>query len=327
MKNDLISVIVPVYNVEQYLGKCLRSIMDQTYKNIEIILVDDGSTDSSGFICEKAAIEDKRCLVFHKKNGGLSSARNFGIKYAKGRYLSFVDSDDYLMPTMIEKMHCEMIKHSVEIVACNYLFYFDESDKKRVHPVWTDNSVELSSNMAKKLLLFENTYRCYAWNKMYSKYLFDDIEFPEGKLYEDIITSYKLISKIDKMYFVNEALYVYRQRVGSITQKSNKRVYEILDPIRIILGMDSNSYVRMGSLLYYKYFFHDVIKQHMWDKDVYLEAKKIYSSLKKDIHYCPLLPIRIKVEFIILFSSEIIYSWLLRFYFIIRDKSYRKMEK
>lgn len=212
-----ISIIVPIYNVEKYVEKCVDSILKQTYINFELILVDDGSTDMSGKICDKFKKEDDRIKVIHKKNGGLSSARNEGVKLATGKYIGFIDSDDYIDKTMYEKMFNKAIEDDSDIVICDMTYNLNGKDISTT--IFEDFGVLNREDTILKYL--ENDYfRSHAQNKLYKRELFEYVSFPEGKLYEDVATFYKLIHNCNKISFVNEKLYYYNQsNYNSITKK------------------------------------------------------------------------------------------------------------
>lgn len=206
----LVSVVVPVYNVKDYVLKCLESLARQSYEQIEIIVVDDGSTDGSGEICDEFARDDGRIKVFHKKNGGVSSARNYGIKKAKGEYVCQVDSDDWVKKDFVVKMVEVAEKENADIVVCGY---------NDCIPEWRVISGE---GATVKLLTLQENMEIVAWNKMYRRSLFDDVPYPEGENYEDSLTTYKLLSKAGKVVYVPKSLYVYRERVGSIMKEGKK---------------------------------------------------------------------------------------------------------
>ena len=206
----LVSIVVPVYNVKEYLPKCLESLARQSYEQIEIIIVNDGSSDGSGEICDEFAKKDTRAKVFHKKNGGLSSARNYGIKKAKGKYICLVDSDDWVKKDFVAKMVEAVAQEDADIVVCGYN---DQVPEQRV----------VSGEEATvKLLTKQENMEIVAWNKMYRRSLFDDISYSEGEKYEDTLTTYKLLSKAGKVAYVPESLYVYRERAGSIMKEGKK---------------------------------------------------------------------------------------------------------
>ena len=215
MEEDLISIVVPVYNVEDYLKECLESIIKQTYRNLEIILVDDGSTDNSGRICEEYKEKDSRILVIHKKNGGLSSARNEGIKHAKGNLIQFVDSDDYLELDMIELLYNMLKNNNADISICSFYILKNKN-------VYTDaNYSKCLYNKVEgiKELLIDQTIRNHVFTKLFKKVLFENVLFPEGRRFEDILTMPKLFSKAERIAFEDIPKYYYRQRDGSIVHK------------------------------------------------------------------------------------------------------------
>ena len=208
---NLISVIVPVYRVEDYLDECIQSIVDQTYSNLEIILVDDGSTDNCPAICEKWARKDSRIRVIHKNNGGLSDARNAGIEIATGDYIAFVDSDDFIKQDMLEKLHAALTKDGSDIVACGILTC--EAEKQTA---WGCERVIGTANEIYALLYDDATYPVAAWNKLYRRCCWETLRFPVGKTCEDAFTTYQLIHNAKRISMIPEALYCYRIRPGSI---------------------------------------------------------------------------------------------------------------
>lgn len=218
MKQTLISVIVPIYNVKEYLRECVDSIIAQDYANIEVLLIDDGSTDGSERICDEYASNYENIIVHHKKNGGLSSARNYGISYARGDYYCFIDSDDYVERDYVSAMFQEISGSSVKIAAIGYLrFYEDETEEKIVFP----RVKKCFDNIEAQIHL--NQYGYYgvpAWNKLFHKSLFEQIRFPEGKLSEDWFVMYRLIEKSGGICYNSDIKYFYRQRQGSITKSS-----------------------------------------------------------------------------------------------------------
>lgn len=223
MSNSLISVIVPVYKVEKYLHKCVDSILAQTYTNLEIILVDDGSPDNCGRICDEYAAKDSRIKVIHQENGGQSVARNNGVTCAEGEYVSFIDSDDYIEPTYIESLYSGIEKYNSAISACR--MYCESEDGK----IFNKNSgsgviINYSKIEALKEICYEEKLGSSPCCKLFKTELVRNIPFPEGKKYEDLATIYKLISSSEAVSFIDEALYHYVQHNGS-TMRSGWRPY------------------------------------------------------------------------------------------------------
>lgn len=206
--NPVISVIVSIYNVQDYVKRSVQSIQNQTYKNLEIILVDDGSTDNSGKICDEFAKYDERIKVIHKVNGGLSSARNEGIRIAAGEYIAFVDGDDWIDDTMYEGMMSAMLKYDADIAICNY----KEISKKGIRDTSTDDITVFEGRETLKVFIEEDEkYQIQnaAWNKLYKRSLMGNLSFPEGKLFEDIVYTTKLLAGSKKAVYVNKAYYNY----------------------------------------------------------------------------------------------------------------------
>ncbi|MCR8746796.1 glycosyltransferase family 2 protein [Romboutsia lituseburensis] len=212
---SLISIIVPVYNVEKYIHECIDSIINQTYSNIEIILVNDGSTDNSGNICEKYEKKDNRIKVVHKKNGGLSDARNVGIDISNGDYICFIDSDDWINLDMIENLYNLIIRYNADIAQSDYVEVYNK-DSMSKNAIKEDIKFYNSNDMLECLYGEEYVKTVVVWNKMYKKELFNQIRFPKGKLHEDEFTTYKIIHKANMIIDSNLPLYYYRQRENSI---------------------------------------------------------------------------------------------------------------
>lgn len=206
--NPTISVIVSVYNIEKYIARAVESICSQTYRNLEIILVDDGSKDSSGKICDEFAAKDSRIKVLHKVNGGLSSARNEGIKMASGEYIAFVDGDDWIDEKMYEDMLLIIQKYGADIAICNY----KAVGKDNTIDTSTDEIAVFEGRETLKVFIEEDArYQIQnaAWNKLYKRSLMGDLRFPEGKLFEDIVYTTKLLAKSRKAVYLNKAYYNY----------------------------------------------------------------------------------------------------------------------
>lgn len=217
MKDALISVIIPIFKVEQYLQRCIDSVLEQSYDNLEIILVDDGSPDKCGAICDRAAEQDRRVRVIHKINGGLSDARNTGMQYATGEYFLFVDSDDYIHCDMIQYLY-DCIKYSnAEIALCGY-DTFDESGKHIPVEFQVENDyMELTGiEAARRIMFFHEPQMVVAWNKLTKRELWQNRSFPVGKQHEDDFTSYQILYEANKVIVTNRPYYHYFQRNDSI---------------------------------------------------------------------------------------------------------------
>lgn len=224
---DLISIIVPVYNVENYLKRCLDSILMQTYSSFEVIVIDDGSTDKCPQICDDYAKKDSRIRVVHKENGGLSDARNAGIKIAQGKYLLFVDSDDYIQDNMLEVLMKSVQETNADIVITTK--YFTVSDKYSKFVSEITGEKVCNSGQALEEIFCHNS-RWEAWGTLFKKSLFDNSDFPKGKLYEDIALIPLIILKAEKVCLLEGAFYYYYIREGSIMDVSKTQIkIDLLD--------------------------------------------------------------------------------------------------
>ena len=227
-ENALISVIVPVYNVEKYLDYCINSITNQTYNNLEILLIDDGSTDQSSAICDKWAVEDKRIKVIHKENGGLSDARNAGMQMAKGTYIAFIDSDDWIEKYYIEYLYRAIKETGAEISACEIRQVIDGQKPEKLNNVVL-SQIKYTTEEALATILKGNGFRAVAWNKLYKADMLAGEKFKVGVLHEDEFFTYRIIGKAKILCFVENPLYNYRQRSGSIMKTISMRHLDVLD--------------------------------------------------------------------------------------------------
>lgn len=207
-----VSVIIPIYNVEKYLDECISSTVSQTYRELEIILIDDGSTDSSGKLCDEWALRDDRIRVVHKEHGGPSDARNVGLDLSGGDYIFFVDSDDIVADTAIERMLTEAERTGADICSCGIESRYDDGrcEKYRIPPLDGDSE-----------LFLRNLYRdtrvpVSVWNKLYRREIWEEIRFPVGKICEDAFTTCRLLDRAEHLVQILDALYYYRIRSGSI---------------------------------------------------------------------------------------------------------------
>lgn len=215
-KNLLISIIVPIYKVEKYVNKCVDSLILQTYSNIEIILVDDGSPDNCGAICDCYQEMDKRIRVIHKCNGGLSDARNAGIGVAKGEYIAFVDSDDYVTEHFIEKLYNAIKQQNADVAICSFKL-IDETAKELKEEIVSDEETIVSGHqLLREVLTPYGGKYVVAWNKLYKRKLFETLRFEKGMLYEDEYINFLLFWNCERVVLIPDILYLYLQRGDSI---------------------------------------------------------------------------------------------------------------
>lgn len=225
-KNDnKVSVIVPIYNVAPYLKKCIDSILAQTYSNLEVILVDDGSTDESSDICDTYVALDCRVSVIHKSNGGLSSARNAGLDVAKGDYIAFIDSDDYIEPNMIEKLIAAILHEDAELAMCGVRCIDEYGDEVAFNSAPIIDGVLTGKDIFEKVFLFQAVWFITAWNRLYKSSLLQEYRFPEGRLHEDEFAAHHIYDNCRKVVTISDPLYLYLQRTGSITSQKSLRNY------------------------------------------------------------------------------------------------------
>ena len=210
----LISVIIPVYNVEKYLNKCITSVVEQTYKNLEIIIVDDGSTDQSPEICDEWKKRDSRIQVVHSSNGGAGKARNTALDMATGDYVTFVDSDDYIAPQMYQVL-LEQFYDGIGIVECNYSMVYDDSEKfkeeRKIYKIHTYSAMQAMHEN-----INDHIFRQPIWNKMYRKDVIKGIYFPTGNKIDDEFWTYQAIGNASKLIYIDQKLYAYRQQEQSV---------------------------------------------------------------------------------------------------------------
>ena len=215
--DDKISIVVPVYNVFEYLNRCVRSLLEQTYSNLEIILIDDGSTDGSGGLCDELASSDPRIKVIHQKNAGLSGARNTGLDNASGEYIFFCDSDDFLDRDALHHMHDKICMDGADIVACGFSNVWDDYARTGREEVITDGRPGTwSGNEASVQMMMSNNVCTVVWNKLYKRTLFDGIRFPKGVFHEDEATTYKLLFRSKVVSYTPAPFYKYYQRSAGI---------------------------------------------------------------------------------------------------------------
>lgn len=314
MKNTtpLISVIVPVYNVEKYVKKCINSIIQQSYSNLQIILVDDGSTDSSGNICDDMQKLDARIEVYHIDNSGLSGARNYGMKHIKGDYLVFVDSDDYIGRLHIENLHNALVQNpKAHLAVTSYTRFYD--GQARIEPLPAAQPC-CSLKPIEALAIatgISNTsfFQEYAWGKLYDKTLFPLIVFPEGKLYEDRYVCYKIILHSESIAYENSNDYFYLcDRSGSITNSRNLQHLDCLHATESMMDYTKCSFPDAYPIAYARYcselfsFFGLAVSEHNDELADTLYFKIL--STRKDAISCPTVHASTKFGFLLTYFGR-----------------------
>ena len=261
---NLISIIIPVYNVEQYLNQCIDSIVNQTYKNLEIILVDDGSTDNSSRICDEYALQDKRIKVIHKENGGVSSARNFGLNIAKGEYIGFVDSDDFIERDMYEILIKTLISTNSQIVSCSI-----NNNKYVIKQNETFNKKEIFRKI-KKL-------PCSVWNKLFSRVVLNEILFREDIFIgEDLLFVFQAFTKANQITFIKDNKYHYRCEYNNLKKSFNEKNMSVFETTDIIYKYSiDNKITNLQNLIKLHEVYHSAIFLYQIMKSNFNSAKTI----------------------------------------------------
>lgn len=280
--NSLISIVVPIYNVEKYLSRSIDSIINQTYKNLEIILVDDGSPDNCPKICDEYANHDSRIKVIHKENGGLSDARNAGMKAAMGEYILFVDSDDWIKPRMIEDMHCRIIEDNSDLVSSGVVWVNEDGVEIRNATV-SENCV-LNTEQAMAELINDRKLKQHVWNKLYKADLIKNIPFDKGKYHEDVFWSYKVIGEAKRISIEKNSYYFYVQRSESIMgEKYSAKRLDALDAMKLRCEYMKKNFPKL-----YNNAINVYIGSCMYHLQLALSAgadKEVISNIKNRIGY------------------------------------------
>lgn len=282
--NELISVIVPVYNVSKYLRKCIDSILSQTYTNLEIILINDGSTDNCHEICDYYAGMDKRIKVIHKKNGGLSSARNCGLQIATGEYIGFVDSDDYINPSMYELLYCNLISSSADLSMCGYYHTYTDNEISNSNKI--NKIIVTDAKGALEILLKGKLSTIMAWNKLYKKDIFESLVFPVGKTMEDAFIIVEIISFCKKVVVDTSPQYHYVHRSNSITSTPyDKSTIDIVDAYIHILDLVTALYPDLVYIAVERLIWANliVLDKMLMSTTNELEINKIVKYIRKNI--------------------------------------------
>lgn len=307
MNEQLISVIVAVYNVEKYLDKCVESIVKQTYHELEIILVDDGSKDNSGKICDEWAEKDSRIHVIHKQNGGLSDARNYGLKASNGEWICFVDGDDYISLNMYEKLYKNRLKQGITV--CGY--YVVENGKeipvpginKKLTPKEAVNLYLTNERQSVSNCSF-TYFGSYAWNKLYDRSVFQGVKYPEHKKFEDMYIVLELLHQSNEIQFIPDCEYYYIQRKASITHQKSIQVdsldarlkqkneledfWDIKDiRIKELLALEYISILKMYAIIpRSERFKYTLLRKEIWKNFKELECKNFPLKTKCKLMLC-----------------------------------------
>jgi glycosyltransferase involved in cell wall biosynthesis len=293
--HPVISVVVPVYKVEKYLRRCVDSIIGQTWQALEIILVDDGSPDNSGSICDEYALSDPRVKVIHKQNGGLSDARNTGIEIATGAYIGFVDSDDFIHAHMFESLYEKLIKSGADISQCSFRTVTGD---ETVDPGEKKDGKKITPTDALNIMYtpFGVDY-VVAWNKLYKKSLFNEIRFPKSRIHEDEATTWKLLYASSAIIVSEEKYYYYFQSPGSITrgvfsEKKLDYAEAIEEKIAFFKSRDpqlaATAQVKYALwLLYFSYQFKQPIRKQTGLQEKIADK---YNTVVSDIRKNPQIP-------------------------------------
>lgn len=319
----IVSIIIPVYNVEKYFKRCIESIMDQSYTQIEIILVDDGSLDSSGALCDVYALKDKRIKVIHKENGGLSSARNVGIDNATGDLICFVDSDDYVSCDYIERMVNMLLENKADVSIlqmklvpedCNVEFCSQE--KEKVLSLDTQDGIEAS--------LYQKLFTCCAPSKLYKRSVIGSVRFPEGKISEDLATCHLFFNNADKIVYSSYFGYYYRQHNKSIMHNFSAKRLDALEWCNSIENFCLNNFPMILNAAYCRTFnvcIHLLLDLPKTDDNYDLYSHELWDNIKRTRGYV-LLDIkarkREKIAALLSFGGENILRFVWNSKFAIR---------
>ncbi|PAV31544.1 hypothetical protein CIL05_02480 [Virgibacillus profundi] len=255
-----VSIIALIYNLEAYMPLCINSVLEQTFKDFELILVNDGSTDNSGRICEEYAKKDKRISVVHKSNAGIAAARNTGISYASGKYITFIDCDDYFHEQMVEILYKEIVSAEADIAMCDFSPTDEGKEIQRKNALPDYSVTSYTQKRGLHGLYEKNLTYVVPWNKIYRKKLFADIEYPSGYLYDDEFTAHKLLYEANKIVYVQVPLYFYIIRNGStthspMTEKKFDKVLALHDRAKFFREKKLRELENKALLDFTEYFF------------------------------------------------------------------------
>lgn len=316
-----LSIIVPIYNVEKYLPRCIESILNQTFREFELILINDGSTDNCKEICEKYKRMDSRIIVANKKNGGLSSARNLGIDISKGDYIGFVDSDDFIDVHMYEILLNTINAYDSDIVICDY-YKVNEYDIKKYEKMKSNNKdikVENINNIdAIERIITRDIKIVVAWNKIYKRRLFENLRYNEGMIYEDEFLAHRILYRCNKVSIINSSLYYYVQRKGSIvnstfSSKKFDKVYAIKDRVDFLKDKGIVNLIDKAEKSFIDYFVWNYFVGYQRLENIEYELKRLkkeFNSVFYRILDNKFISLNEKITLFILYLSPYLYNKL-----------------
>jgi glycosyltransferase involved in cell wall biosynthesis len=315
----MISIIVPIYKVEQYLVKCLDSILNQTYKNLEIILVDDGSPDNCPTICEEYANKDERIKVIHQKNGGLSAARNTGINNVSGEYIAFIDSDDYIHERMYEILYKNLKEKKADISVCKFI---KVTNSEQMNNPIGQEKIDIFNNMEAMENLYNEWYlpTVIAWNKLYKKDLFQTVKYPVGEIHEDEFVIHHILDNVKTVVYSDAPLYFYRQRDTSIMGEpyNLSRLDEIKAYKERMLFFEKKGYLDLQAQAYRGYL-DSLILNYNLVKKYYSKEREVYCKLRRDfmegyLNSSIVLPIKARTVFKLFSFNPFLHKLVLKFW-------------
>ena len=313
-----VSVIVPIYNVEPYLRECVDSILLQHYRNIEIILVDDGSTDGCPALCDQFAADNPSVVAIHQNNRGLSGARNSGLEVCHGEYVTFVDSDDWLAPDMVSRCMELILENDADV--CGVSFNLAYPDGRFVPNETVASSPEVyDTKEALSKYLFNTNLGVCVCGKVWSRELWREIRCPEGLLHEDQHTTYRLLGEADKVVFVPEPLYFYRQREGSIGHSSfSERSYDLLEGVdaqySYVVGRypDVEALIGAACSFWYCVFVNMMLRDNYWDAEAGAKCRDFVRRHLNALLGCAYFPLKRKIQLTLFAVSFSLYKLLYR---------------
>lgn len=321
MEEQLISIIIPVYNVENYLDRCLDSVINQTYKYIDVVVIDDGSTDRSGQIADSYAANHEYIRVFHKRNEGIGATRNLGIELAKGDYILFVDSDDYIDSKMVEIMYGTTLKYHADLVCCNKYRVHEKNNHGMQTVEGLDKVKVFNKKEALGVFLLTNYVDVVFWNKLIKKELFNGVRCP-NHIYEDVSSVYKLLLNSEVIVCINDSLYFYCQRESSITDEGYNEKMKFLrravddnyDNI-VRIYPDLKQQLMLAKIHWYMVIYDKIILNCSRNKLLKRELKSLIWENLTYINKTPLLSRGKRYQYDLFLFSEKIYRIVYRVFY------------